>query len=211
MNAVVKEADEAPATPSNEEVVLMEDGRKVTFVGKRQVLKESLVDGEAYDGTAPIDPTSQNLAIRMDFRNGTTRTYPMNVNLLGNFALHGELQKYGDELAGGVKLEDGTQSQDLDDWAATTDRLHERLSEGKWSIGRTGDSMGGTSVLLKALIEASGKSIEELRAWLKGKSQKEKTALRNAPKIKPIVERLESEKASKATAVDTDALLAELA
>jgi hypothetical protein len=90
------------------------------------------------------------------------------------------------------------------------DRLHERLAEGKWTVGRTGDSMGGTSVLLKALVEASGKPIEELRSWLKTKSQKEKSALRNAPKIKPIVERIEAEKASKSAQIDTDSLLAEL-
>lgn len=210
MNAVVKE-DETPSAPSNEETVLMEDGRKVVFVGKRQVLKDSLINGELFDSSSePVDPTSNTLSVRLDFRNGSTRTYPINPVLLTNFALHGALQKYGDELAGGVKLDDGTQSSDLDDWAATTDRLHERLAEGKWSIGRTGDSMGGTSVLLKALIEASGKPIDELRAWLKGKSQKEKSALRNAPKIKPIVERIESEKASKSAAVDTDQLLSEL-
>jgi hypothetical protein len=190
----------------------MTDGRKVSFVGKRQVLKDQLVNGEVYDGTSHVDLNHAKLAIRMDFRNGATRTYDLNHALLTQYALHGASQKYGDELAGGVKLEDGTQSTDLDDWAETTDRLHERLAEGKWSIGRTGDSMGGTSVLLKALIEASGKPIEELRAWLKGKSQKEKSALRNAPKIKPIVERIEAEKAAKAgAAIDTDSLLAELA
>jgi hypothetical protein len=210
MNAQASEVAQE-ATPSNEEIVLMEDGRKVPFVGKRQVLKEALVNGAPFDASTPIDPTANTLAVRLDFRNGTSRTYEVNQNLLANFALHGALQKYGDELAGGVKLEDGTQSTDLDDWAATTDRLHERLSEGKWSIGRTGDSMGGTSVLLKALIEASGKPVTELREWLKGKSQKEKSALRNSAKLKPIVERIESEKASAGAKVDTDALLAELA
>jgi hypothetical protein len=187
----------------------MEDGRKVTFTGKPKFYKTILVGGVEASMADTIDPLA-DLAIRLDFRNGVTRTYTLNPSLLGQFALHGALQKYGDELAGGVKLEDGSVSTDLDDWAMEVDRLHERLAEGKWTVGRTGDSMGGTSVLLKALVEASGKPIEELRAWLKTKSQKEKSALRNAPKIKPIVERIEAEKASKSAQIDTDSLLAEL-
>ena len=70
--------------------------------------------------------------------------------------------------------------------------------------------MAGTSVLARALIEVTGKSAEKVREYLKGKTQAEKVALRNSAKIKPVVERIEAEKAAKGSKVDTDALLAEL-
>ena len=53
-------------------------------------------------------------------------------------------------------------------------------------------------------------SFEQIKQFLNGKSQAEKVALRNNPKIKPIVERIEAEKASKKANVDTDAMLGEL-
>jgi hypothetical protein len=73
--------------------------------------------------------------------------------------------------------------------------------------------MAGTSVLLRALIEhnAGRKSVEEIKAWLKGKTQAEKNALRGSAKLKPIVDRIEAEKAAKNAKVDTEALLGELA
>lgn len=199
MNAEVSEI-EAPAEnpvgsakkPVREtETVTMEDGRKVEFVGpKRRVLKESIIDAE--NGT---------VAIRMDFRNGATRLYPINPDLLLRFAAHGAEQKYGDELAG--------QDGDLDDWVATTDALHERLAAGDWSIQR-GPSQAGTSILLKALVELTGKPVESIRAFLKTKSKDEKDAMKESSKLKPIVQRLEAEKRAKAAQVDTESLFGEL-
>ena len=71
--------------------------------------------------------------------------------------------------------------------------------------------MAGTSVLVRALVEHTGKTVEAIKAFLANKSQAEKVALRNNPKVKPIVDRIESEKAAKKSSVDTDALLDELA
>ena len=93
--------------------------------------------------------------------------------------------------------------------------LISRLDKNEWSIRREGGGMGGTSILLKALMEFSAsqgnaRTVEQVKEFLKTKSQAEKLGLRNSAKLKPIVERLEAEKASKGTKVDTDALLGAL-
>lgn len=183
----------APATKKETvvETVTMQDGRVVDFAGKRKLLKESI-----------IDEGSGQTAVRLDFRNGETRLFTIPGNLLAKFAAHGAEQKLGDEIAG---------LDDVDDCVIAVDELVERLYNGEWSIKREGGGMAGTSILVRALVEHTGKSLEQIKTFLSNKTQAEKVALRNNPKIKPIVQRLEEEKASKTNKVDTEALLGELA
>lgn len=193
-NDVAQEAAEAPASKTVIEKVTMSDGRQVDFAGKRKMVKEGFA---AENG---------DLAIRLDFRNGETRTYPLPSALIGQFALHGALQKYGDETAG---------ESDVDDMVLATDKLDKRVQAGEWTVKREGGGMSGTSVLIKALVEYSGKTVETVKAFLEDKSQAFKLALRNDDKrrnaagttVKDIVARLEAEKVSKSAPVDTDALL----
>lgn len=170
------------------EVVTMSDGRKVEFVGKRKMLKSTEIEGNT-------------VAVRIDFRNGETRRFVLPPTLLLQFAGHGGEQKYGDECAG---------VEDIDDMVLTVDELDERIQKGEFNAKREGGGMAGTSVLLRALMEYSGRTQEQIKAFLSGKTQTEKLALRNSPKVKPIVDRLEAEKAAKGAKVDTDALLAEI-
>lgn len=172
------------------ETVEMEDGRKVEFAGKRKLLKDSIF---AADGS--IDH------IRLDFRNGKTVNFVIPPALLAQFAAHGAEQKLGDETAG---------EDDVDDMVEGVTELVARLEKGEWSTRREGGGMAGTSVLLKALVEKSGKPVEHIRTFLSTKSQAEKMALRNSAQLKPIVDRLEAEKLAKNAKVDTDALLASL-
>jgi len=186
MNAVVETKPKKEASPV--ETITMSDGRKVDFVGKRKLIKESILDaGEPQ--------------VRLDFRNAETRTFVIPTVLLAQFAAHGAEQKLGDETAG---------LDDVDDMTLAVDELIERLNKGEWSVRREGSGFGGTSVLLRALVEVSGKSVEQIRAFLANKTQADKMALRNSPKIKPVVEKLEAEKVAKGTKVDVDALQAEL-
>jgi hypothetical protein len=170
------------------ESVRMSDGRTVEFVGKRKLLKESIIEGD-------------KVYVRLDYRNGETRVFEVPTMLLLKFAGHGAEQKLGDETAG---------VQDVEDMVLYVDELIERLSRGEWSTKREGSPFAGASILLRAVVEFSGKSVDQVKEFLKAKSPAEKMALRNSSKIKPIVERLEAEKASKAGKVDTDALLNEL-
>jgi len=171
------------------ETVTMQDGLIVEFAGKRKLLKESLQSPEG------------KVQVRLDFRNGETRLFTIPDNMLAKFAAHGAEQKLGDEIAG---------LTDTDDCVIAVDELIDRLYNGEWGVKRESNGMAGTSVLVRALVEHTGKTVEQIKTFLSGKSQAEKVALRNNPKIKPIVERIEAEKASKAAKVDTDAMLGEL-
>lgn len=172
------------------EAIKMTDGRLVDFPGKRQLMKTSRV---AEDGS---------LHVVLDFRNGETRDFTLPTALVAQFALHGAEQKLGDETAG-VK--------DIDDAVLAVDELIDRLYNGEWGVKREANGLAGTSVLVKALVEAMGKPVEVIKAFLKDKTHAEKVALRQNPRVKPIVERLEADKAAKGAAkVDTDALLAGL-
>jgi len=185
MNAPVEKAAKTAPTI---ETVTMTDGRIVDFVGKRKMLKESFVK----DGV---------VSVRFDFRNGETRTFTIPSALLNKFAAHGAEQKIGDETAG---------LEDVDDAVLAVDALVERLNAGEWGVKREANGMAGTSVLVRALVEVMGKTVEQIKEFLGKKSQAEKVALRNNPRVKPVVERIEAEKTSKKSAVDTDAMLGEL-
>lgn len=176
-------------TETQVETVSMTDGRVVDFAGKRKLLKESSVNADG------------KVQVRLDFRNGETRLFTLPDNLLNKFAAHGAEQKLGDEIAG---------LTDTEDCVLAVDELIDRLYNGEWSVKREANGMAGTSVLVRALVEHTGKTVEQIKQFLNGKSQAEKVALRNNPKIKPIVERIEAEKASKKANVDTDAMLGEL-
>lgn len=195
MNTEVSTA--APATngaaatsKASAEVVKMTDGREVEFAGKRKLLKESIFNE---DGTLQ--------GIRLDFRNGETRFFVIPGALFYRFAAHGAEQKLGDETAG---------IDDVDDQVLEVDELITRLNNNEWNVKREGGGMAGTSILLKALVEFSGKTVEQIKEFLKSKSQAEKLALRNHPQVKTIIDRIENEKLAKSAKVDTGALLASL-
>jgi hypothetical protein len=180
------------------ETVTMKDGRVVDFPGKRKLLKESFVT-EAGD-----------VQVRLDFRNGESRLFTIPPAMMAKFAAHGAEQKLGDEIAG-LKGQDGKEA-DIDDAVLAVDELIDRLYNGEWNQRKEANGLAGTSVLIKALAElyAGKKTIEQIKAYLKDKTQAEKLALRQSDRVKPIVERLEAEKASKGAKVDAEALLAGL-
>lgn len=170
------------------ETVKMDDGRVVDFAGKRKLLKETkVVDGK--------------VQVRLDFRNGETRLFTIPDAMLLQFAGHGAEQKLGDETAGLDNVEDAV---------LAVDELMDRLTAGEWGIRRDAKGLAGTSVLLKALCEVYNKPAEAIKAFLANKTQAEKLALRASPKIKPVIDRLESERAAGRPTVDTEALLAGL-
>ncbi len=181
------------------ETVTMQDGRVVDFVGKKKLIKESF---ETPDG---------KVQVRLDWRNGETRLFTIPPTLLNKFAAHGAEQKLGDQIAG-LKDDKGNDAE-LDDCILAVDELIEQLYDGVWSQKRESNGLAGTSVLIRAMVElyAGKKTVEEVKTFLKTKTQAEKIALRNSAKLKPIVERLEAEKAAKnAGKIDADALLAGL-
>lgn len=188
----------ATAKPAKKEPVVttvtMDDGRVVEFTGKRKLLKSS-----------QVDVASGKVQTRLDFINGETRLFTIPDSLLAKFAAHGAEQKLGDEIAG---------VEDVEDAVLAIDDLMDRLNKGEWGVARDKSGLAGASILLRALVESTGKSVDEIKAFLKDKTAAQKAALRVNPKVKPVVDRLEAEKAAKsakkADAIDTDALLGSL-
>lgn len=171
-------------------------GRLVEFGKNRKLSKETFAD-------------DKGIGVRFDFINGQTRVFYIPDALLHKLAAHGAMQKIGDEMAG---------IDDIDDGVMAIDDLIDRLYNGEWAAKREASAMAGASILAKALVELQGKTIEEVRAFLSDKNQAQKLALRNNPRVLPIVTRLEAEKAAKSTSkkatapvVDTDSLLNDLA
>lgn len=182
----------APKAKTEYILVTMDDGRKVEFPSKRRLQKSIENDKNGKP------------AVRLDFSNGETRIFSLpEGDMLIRLAIHGAMQKLGDELAGVEVLDDGIQA---------IDELAARLQSGKWSEETSGKSAAGSSVLQKALVEVSGKTAEEIRSFLAGKTAAEKAAIRTNPKILVVVQRLEAERANKAAAKSTnsDELLAGL-
>lgn len=184
--------EQAASTKTVRTMVKMDDGSLVEFAGKRKFLK-----------TSTIDKDTGEVVVRLNFSNGEFRVYNIVPDLMLRFAAHGAEQKLGDEIAGVT---------DVEDCVAAIDELLVRLEKGEWNIQREANGMSGTSILAKAMIEMTGKSKTEITEYLSGKSHAEKIALRTNKRLKPIIERLEAEKAARAegkgkTKVDSDELL----
>ena len=184
------------------ETVKMDDGREVGFSGKTKLKKEWLeLDGGAR-------------GVRFDFRNGATRFFNVSESaLLIDFACHGASQKIGDEASG---------EEEVDDMLVAIDAILGRLASGEWGKQRgtgSADSYAGASIVIRAIMEATGKSQDFVKAYLDKKLAADATLTRKDlyasfknpnSEVGKIVARLENEKKAKAVKVDADAELAEL-
>lgn len=205
----------AKKVPTEYTKVTMKDGRVVEFAGKRKMNKDVLYSADLAEWHEDPVSTDQYVKVRFDFRNGEVREHSPVDGLLLQFIGHGVSQKIGDETAGDDKIED---------MVIHVDSILESLNAGKWSTREPGESFSGASIVIRALVEASGKTVTEVKTFLQGKLDaakvKGETLSRNQlyasfrnPKSKTgqIIRRLEEEEAAKATSVDADAELAALA
>lgn len=183
------------AKEDNVETVTMSDGRLVDFTGKRRLNIDSSIDEDG------------QITMLLDWRNGETRKFQPRKDMNGKAAGHGYEQKLRDETAG---------ENDIDDAVLAVDSLIDRLNAGEWNMKREAGGMSGTSVLLKALVEYTKKTVEEIKALLSSLSHQEKMALRGyneAPNadgntLKAIVDRLEAEKQARVPKADVSAIFA---
>ena len=189
-------AQAGPAKPKRvAQVVKMKDGREVEFVGKRRMLKESIIEGN-------------KVSVRLDFVNGETRLFALPTALMLRFAGHGAEQKLGDETAGEEKIED---------MILAVDDLITQLNKGEWGAVREAGGFSGASIVIRAIMEASGKSQDDVKAFLQKKldttegltRKKLYDSFRNPnSKVGKIIERLEREERAKSAVLDADAELA---
>jgi hypothetical protein len=192
------------------EVVRMADGRQVTFSNPKkegqkgqQYRKEFLIGNTPWEDMTAEQRAGAHIkdaAVRLDFRNGVTRKYPLNPALALQYAGHGGLQKYGDELIG---------ETDPAKAVAAADRLHERLMAGEWTKPRAAGE-GKPSVLVQALAAYSGVSVADVAKQLAGWKATDKRSLWNDPDIRPFIDKVEKEQPPKKTRTDTSALKASL-
>ena len=209
--------EQAVATKSKTEytTVKMEDGRDVQFPGKRKVNKSTVIDESkvVVEGNT-ITFEEGAVCVRMDYRNGATRLYSPPISLYAQFLGHGEEQKYGDELASPA---DKPLSED--DMVIATDDLHAEISQGKWGKGRAagGGGVSGASLVVQAIMEAAGKDLATVKAYLQKKLDGDKDLTRRAlydsfrvagTKTGVIIKRLEEAKLAKTAKLDADSELA---
>ena len=195
--------------------VEMTDGRKVEFAGKRKVNKETVVDQSKIqlDGDV-LQIEAGAVSIRMDFRNGETRSFALPLSLIARFAGHGGEQKYGDELASPAD-----KPMTEEDMVIAVDDLDAVIQQGEWGRGRAsgGGGVSGASVVVQALMEATGKDQATVKAYLQKKLDGDKELTRRAlydsfrvagTKTGIIIKRMEEAKLAKTAKLDADAELA---
>lgn len=192
------------------EVVRMADGREVQFSGAPGAQRAQRMKKESL-----FNDAGQWIGTRFDFRDGRSILFDVarlptqladnsgSYDALGVLASHGAEQKFGDSAAG---------AKTVSDMFDEVDGTIEQVYEGRWTVEREGGSFAGTTLLLRALVEQTGKPVDALRAWLKTKTKEQKDAMKDHPSspLKPIVERLRAEEAAKAAHVDLGAQFAEL-
>lgn len=183
-----------PKAKTPVETILMKDGRKVDFAGKKKMLKEIVIEGD-------------RVGVRFDFRNGETLMAWVPEQHRTYCAGHGYGQKLGDDVAG---------ETDVDDMFIGVSELHDRLQDGPWAMKREGTGFGGASILVKALCEHTGKAVEEIKTFLKKQVDGGETyprltaAFEKHPAVGPIIKRLKEERDAKGPKVDANAVLSAL-
>lgn len=199
--------------------VAMSDGRSVKFAGKRKVNKETVVDSskvEIDEASGILQLSKGAICVRMDFRNGDTRLIELPLKLVTQFAGHGGEQKFGDELA--TPADKPLSEEDM---VLAIDDLNAVIQAGEWGRGRAagGGGVSGASIVVKAIMEATGKDIETVKAFLQRKLDADKELSRRAlydsfrvagTKTGIIIKRMEDEKLAKTAKVDADAVLGEV-
>lgn len=209
-----------PARPKTEYLeVTMEDGRKVSFAGKRKLNKETLIDDtkvETDESGNVMQISAGAVSIRMDFRNGATRTFSVPLGMLLKFAGHGAEQKYGDELASPA-----SNPLTEEDMVLAVEDLDKEIQAGNWGKGRAagGGGVSGASVVVQAIMEATGKDLATVKDYLDKKIASTEGLTRRAlydsfrvagTKTGIIIKRMEDEKLAKTAKVDADAALADI-
>lgn len=211
-------ATATPARPKTEYLeVKMEDGRTVSFAGKRKLNKETLIDDSkiVIEGDV-MQIQAGAVSIRMDFRNGTTRTFPIPLSMLAKFAGHGAEQKYGDELASPA-----SNPLSEEDMVLAVEDLDKEIQAGNWGKGRAagGGGVSGASIVVQAIMEATGKDLATVKDYLDKKIASTEGLTRRAlydsfrvagTKTGIIIKRMEDEKLAKTAKVDADAALADI-
>lgn len=210
---------EVAASKPKTEVLAVEmtDGRTVNFPGKRKVSKETLIDASKIELAGDILQFQAGaLSTRMDFRNGETRTLVWPLSLIAQVAGHGGEQKSGDNLASSA-----ANPLSEEDMVVATEDLFSELAKGNWgkARGEGGGGVAGAGIVVQAIVEATGKDVVFVKAWLQKKIDSTEGLSRKAlydsfrvagTKTGEIIKRLEEAKLAKTAKVDANGALDEM-
>jgi len=141
--------------------VTLTTGEVVEFTERQRTVKSSTLE-------------NGHARVRFAFRNGEVREFAFDkhTDLLMRLAIHGALQKIGDETAG---------VEDLDDQVAAVDAVIARLERGDWGAERqAGNSFAGAGIVVRAIAEAKGVDVAAAKDFI------ERTLARFEAEGKPI-------------------------
>jgi hypothetical protein len=127
--------------------------------------------------------------------------------------MHGLKQKLVDAAAISRNLDTGA-SATIDDKYNAVKKIADRLMlpDGVWNEGRksadAGSTAGVNSILLRALMQMTGRDEAYVRDYLSAKTKEQRAALRKNPRVVAIMAELSA--ATVVNGVNTDELLSEL-
>jgi len=215
MNDTTPAATEAETTSTKRvavppELVVMTDGRTVEFTGRTRLDKTILIDGDS-------------VAVRFDFRNGQTATYPIPPQHMLYAAGHGWSQKLGDHVAG-MKDEKTKEPATEEDMFLAIESLVKDMESG-WNKVRTGEgTVSGAGIVLRALAMHFSKPVAAVKEIIEGRLAADKarggTLTRKAlyasfrnpdTELGQLIIKLESEKKKPAVQIDLDDVMGALA
>lgn len=157
-------------------------------------------------GTLYTFGANENVAW-LDFNDGSRAMVEfdqLSSDMAHKLMAHGWKQKVVDAAAKSRDPETGRSAADWEKIEAMK-AVAGRILAGVWAtVGGGGGVTSEKMFLIRALAEFSGKSMEEAKAFVEGKTKAQQTALAQNAKIKSIIERM---RAATIQGVDSDELL----
>lgn len=154
------------------------------------------------------------LSMEVTFASGRTITIDasaLSPSICHAAMMHGLKQKLGDGAAIGRDPVTGRTATAAEKEQAVRE-IYNRISDpdGSWNVVKDGTSTGGGSnLLIRALMQLTGKMRSSIEIYLEGKSKEERAALKKNPRVAAIIVELQA--ASVDASIDTDGMLDELA
>lgn len=164
------------------------------------------IDANVFTNQAdnPLDP---NHTLTLTFSHGRTislQVGDLSHTVLTQALMHGLKQKLVDAAAIARNQETGKSATVADKYEAVK-AVADRLVAGAWNMPRA-EGTGAGGLLLRAMVQHTGKTHEDIKTFLDGLTPEQQNALRRNPKIAAIIATLKPE-AKPNPAIDSDALL----
>lgn len=161
--------------------------------------------------TPAIEATIEGTVLTLTFSHGKTLvldSVQMPPAIIDAALLHGLKQKLVDAAAMSRNPENG-RAASIEDKYEAVHEVYERLLAGQWNKPR-GDGSGAGGVLFKALCRMyTDKTPEQIKTFLDGKTDAEKSALRRNAKVAAVIAEIQAETGAK-SGIDSDEILGEL-